>query len=81
MIKELRKKYPRKFPGYAVNTLTWFVDVEEKNVKGTIPMDYRLYSRTLWKENIEDIEKSIVSVFKNQLVKRSYTEKIIKLLM
>lgn len=75
MIKELSEQYPNNFGGYAVNTLTWFVDVEEKNMQGTLPMDYRLYSRTLWKENIEDIEKSIISVFKNQLVKKFYTEK------
>lgn len=75
LIKELRKTYPKNFSGYAVNTLTWFVDVKESNLIGTLPMDYKLYRRTLWNENIEEIEDSIVSVFKNQLVKRPYQEK------
>lgn len=78
MIKELRSQYPQNaqnFTGYAVNTLTWFPDVEERSIEGTLPMDYRLYSRTLWKEHTMDIEKSIVSVFEKQLVKRPYTEK------
>lgn len=75
MIKELRNQYPPNFTSYAVNTLTWFVDVEEGSIQGTLPMDYKLYSRTLWKEHTIDIEKSLVSVFENQLVKRPFTEK------
>lgn len=75
LIEELKTHYPKGFTSYAVNSCVWFTDIHKNNISGELPLNYSLYKRTLWKDDIDNIEETLISVFENQLVKKMYKEK------
>ncbi|MGJ5912119.1 NERD domain-containing protein [Staphylococcus equorum] len=75
LIAELKRNYPKGFTSYAINSCVWFTDINKKNTSGELPINYRLYKRTLWKDDIDNIEETLISIFKNQQVKKKYKEK------
>ncbi|MDG0819822.1 NERD domain-containing protein [Staphylococcus equorum] len=60
LIAELKRNYPKGFTSYAINSCVWFTDINKKNTSGELPINYRLYKRTLWKDDIDNIEETLI---------------------
>src|SRR5699024_4115807 len=66
LIRDLKAAYPKNFRSFAVHSVAWFPDIKKDKFKGDLPPNYSPPGRTLWKDDLENIQDSIIKNYKQQ---------------